>query len=452
MKGKLPAGLLSVFAASFIFCSGIYAQSTGTVSVSNTIEGGFGGVSTARCGNSIVTGFGDTEHTPQLSFNGISRSKDGGKSFLDLGTLKDSDPAGDGLGGDNPVVLCSSANKFYYASIEVANPTIFPFTQISFAASTDGGTHWGAPVPASSGTNDVYHFASPSMAVDPTNPMHLYVAYLNFNNAPVDFPDCNGSTQVILEFVTSSDGGKSWSGRPNPAEHGLPSMQLDHACLETGADPARNGTLSGPNVIVSPGGKVYLVYEFVGSSFAQPNEIRFMRSLDHGKTFSKALTVSRDAVINAAPQLAVDRTASRTRGTVYLTWSGSPTGTYTDILVSDSTDLGVSFSFPRPITAAPGPGVGRYQSNPVVAVDGDGEVAICFYQTPSNKPSSTAVYSYDCATSFNRAATWQAQRIADSAPVGFNSIASDSLLGRDGFFTAFEIQASGKTYVVGKAF
>jgi hypothetical protein len=259
----------------------------------------------------------------------------------------------------------------------------------------------------------------------------------------------------ILEVVTSADGGKTWNGRPNPAESGRFTnvSQPDHTCNYPGLDARHTGVLAAPFVLVSPGGKVYVAYEFVAVNFngaAVPNEIRFTRSLDAGKTYSAPITVSKDAINNALPELAVDRTAMRSRGTVYLTWSGTPTGTHTDVLVSDSVNFGASFSFPRPISPAPAAGAGRFQTNPVIAVDNDGFVADCFYETPHNAPTSSSVYSYNCAGSFNHGASWQQQSIAASVPPGFDAATTDFLLHIDGFFSPYEISSSGNRSVVGR--
>jgi hypothetical protein len=83
-------------------------------------------------------------------------------------------------------------------------------------------------------------------------------------------------------------------------------------------------------------------------------------------------------------------------------------------------------------------------------VDNDGQVVDCFYTTPTNSPTSSSVYSYNCATSFNHAASWATQRLASSAPVGLDAVTSDFLLRNDGFFTAFELTSAGQRHVVGE--
>jgi hypothetical protein len=437
-----------------------YGQFAGQVKVSNAIEGTgkLPGVSAARCGSNIVVGFEDTEPPGTGSTAGFSVSKDGGKTFSDFGTIPGSSVRFAGVNAG--VISCSSASTFYYANQDFSSDPAagceVDCSEISVSTSTNGGTTWNAPVVASSVTEDIYFLQSPALAIDPTNPKRLYAAYINHNFvSPNDFAPCDTGDEYILEIVTSRDGGKTWNGRPNPAQTGSSAgiPQPDHTCTGPGFDAEHTGTLESPTVIVSPGGKVYVAYEFVAIGINgpnPPNEMRFTRSLDGGATFSKPITVSKVAIDNALPQLAVDRTGLRSRGEIYLTWSGSPTGTYTDVLVSDSVNFGLSFSFPRPISPAPAAGTGRFQTNPVVAVDNDGQVVDCFYATPTNSPTSSSVHSYNCATSFNRAASWTAQRLVSSAPVGYDAVTGDFLLHTDGFFTAFELTSSGQRHVVGE--
>jgi hypothetical protein len=458
MSAKVAIRCAVLFAAgALLFAGNASAQFTTQVKVSNVIEGtgNPAGVSAARCGTNIVVGFGDREPGSSSSA-GFAVSKNGGSSFLDLGGLPSPSIFG---GGDSPVIGCANASTFYYATdgfVQTdSGACAVACSEIVVSSSTTGGSSWAPGVVASAGTNDIYGFQSPSLGVDPTNPKHLVVAYINNNFAqPNDYPGCSEGNAYIVEVVMSTDGGKTWNGRPNPAQTGSPSMQLDHTCDGFGSQDLRHtGTLVSPTVVISPGGKVYVAWEFVALAIngaSATNEIRFSRSLDGGKTYSAPITISKDAINSALPELAVDRTGLRSRGTIYLTWSGTPTRTYTDVLVSDSVNFGASFSFPRPISPAPAAGTGRFQTNPVIAVDNDGFVADCFYQTPHNTPTSSSVYSYTCAGSFNRGASWQQQSIAASVPPGFDAVTADFLLRTDGFFSAYEISSGGKRSVVGR--
>ncbi len=467
MKVKAVLGCAAVLAVGVLLLAGnARAQWTGSVKVSGIVEPSQGnqnegGVTAARCGNNVVVGFGDSETGNNVSFDGYAISSNGGATFRDLGVLPVSAQSGD-FGRDNLgdrafgtssanhslSLACANSNVFYYASEFLSNNTPdlcpgFPIcSAISVSISRDGGATWSLPVVAAAGSIDTHALSTPSVAVDPTNSERVYVAYLLSNATQGELPpDCQSETATEVRLAISADGGKIWTDE-----------LVDHACDLT--QISRNyGTLASPKVLISPGGKVYMTYEFLADQNGPgtpvvPNEIRFTRSLNDGATFSTPIVVSKDAISNGLPQIAVDRTSST--HIIYLTWSGSPTGTYTDVLVSDSLNYGLSFSFPRPISAAPAAGTGRFQTSPVLAVDNDRQVAVCFYATPSNTPTSTSVYSYSCATSFNRAASWTVQRLASSAPVGYDAVTSDFLLHNDGFFTAFDLQVSGQRHVVGE--
>ena len=450
MKIKLAFTSVIIFAAGILLLpSSASAQFGSQVKVSNVIEGGIGGVSTARCGNTVVVGFADAEPSRAYSYDGVAASTNGGLTFTDRGTLPVPPPdffngpsilgqTSSGFGPSTPSLGCVNPNLFYYASVyaPATNCNNGPggCTGISVSISTNGGTTWGLPVVASMQGRDNFEFFSPSMAVDPTNLSHLYVAYIDTDITSNFFHDCS-NTSYSTDVVQSLDGGKTWVGL----------LRVEHACDGFGSNPALTGTLATPNIVVSPQGTVYLTDEFIGQS-GNPNAIHFLRSTDHGNTFSAPMIVSTDAINNAEPQLAVDRTTSSFRGTIYLTWSGMPRGTTTEVLMSDSLNQGATFSFPRSVR---GMSQGT-QINPVLAVDNDGQVADCYYVTGTNTPTSSSNYFYNCVTSFNHAATWAGyQKLATSAAPGYDSLTSDFLLGSDGFFTAFEVPASGQRHVVG---
>jgi hypothetical protein len=362
-------------------------------------------VSTARCGNNVFVGFSDAESNVDNSHDGYAASSDGGKAFRDLGVLPAS-TANAGFGPDflfgNPSLACTSPQVFYYASTFFADrPDTLPCdpicTAISVSISQDGGVTWGLPAMAASNFFDTHSISEPAIAVETSLP-RIYVAYLDLNDiSPFDFqfPECDEPNGGVTELrlARSIDGGKTWT-----------TELIDHACGFS-TDTETQGVLESPNVIISPGGKVYIAYEFrAGNVFAPmgKNEIRFTRSVNQGQTFSTPIIVSNDAIDNARPQLAVDRTTSSFRGAIYLTWSGMPRGTTTEVLMADSLNQGASFSFPRSVRST---SVGT-QVSPVVAADNDGGVATCYYVTGTNTPSSTSPYFYNCLSSINHAATW----------------------------------------------
>jgi hypothetical protein len=408
-----------------------------------------------------------------ISLDGVSFSADAGARFTDIGYLTPGTGAPNALLG-NPSVTCSSPKHFQYASIlniPIANgqdAIIGP----SISLSSDGGRSWSGPTQAVSVDASMGLIDKPWMAVDPTDLQRLYLTYTH-----VVFLGC-----VSIELVSSVNGGKSWS---------VPTV------VAADCDGSGVSMVTGSNVVVSPGGKVYVAYEFFpapppGISFVD-NAIYFARSLDHGAVFSKPFKVA-DVVpggdgialnghvqVDEYPQLAVDRSNRPSRGTVYLTWpdarakvvprSNAPSGTYAyaDIFVARSATFGQSFKVLGAVSLTPKDfsGVGRDQFLPGVAVDRDGEVAVCYYDR-RNDTANLRIDRY-CSVSGNEGKSWRDLRASElnwmptpdrdpldprpGAAVGkYDSLASDFLLHAEGFFGAFEVEIGGNPNIVAKKF
>ena len=405
--------------------------------------------------------------------NGVSFSGDGGQTFTDVGFLNPG-PGPSILAGD-PVVACSSASRFYYASnFETTRPggscnPYCPVSAISVSISSDGGRSWGSPVVAAANNDCCHTLDKPWLAVDPTNVSRLFLTY-------TDDVCC----APAIKLVRSNDGGSTWSAPivldQEPSGQFFPNV------------------VSGSNVAVAPDGQVYVAYEFFtgGLSSTGPREIHFQRSLDHGQTFGVPLKVSDivgngaayggyprsdlegDFLINEFPQLAVDRTSGPSNGTLYITWSDGRhkvrpdalggTYAYADIVVAKSTNHGLSFTVPAPVSPTPATfqGHGRDQFFPGIAVDGSGKVAVCYYDR-RNDPTNLAIDRY-CSLSVNHGSTWQDMRASGPAWLPFqadffvhdlgeyDALTSDFLLQNSGFFGAFVIEEDGNPNIVGRKF
>ena len=463
-----PGGTIQVSSPAMDFAKKGYTQST---------------TSSAWCGTSVVVGYEDTgalfrtnpsgQSGVPMSLDGASFSTDAGAKFTDIGFLPPGTSSPNALLG-NPVVTCSSPKHFQYASILNISTadgldSIFG-PSVSFSA--DGGRTWGSPVQAVSVYASTGLIDKPWMAVDPTDPQRLYLTYTH-----LVFLGC-----INIELVSSVNGGKSWS---------VPTI--------VGADCDNSGTsmLTGSNVIVSPGGKVYVAYEFFpapppGTSFVN-NVIYFARSLDHGATFGKPLKIA-DVVpggdgielnghllVDEYPQLAVDRTNKPSRGTIYLTWpdgrekivpnATAPSGTYAypGIFLAKSTTFGQSFKVLGPVSPTPKDfsGVGRDQFLPGIAVDKDGEVGVCYYDRRNDK-ANLRIDRY-CSVSENQGKSWKDLRASNlnwmptpdldpldprpGAALGkYDALTSEFLFNSEGFFGAFEIEIGGNPNIVATKF
>jgi hypothetical protein len=439
--------------------------------------------STAWCGNSVVVGYEDTgaflRTDPKqvsgvpISQDGVSFSTNAGKTFTDLGFLNPGTFSANALIGD-PAVTCTSPAHFQYVSIlNTTTPDGMNFIigpSISF--STDAGKSWSAPQQIVSLDGNTELADKPWLAVDPYNPHHLYVTFTH-----VSFLACTN-----VELVRSTDSGKTWSAPVAiNSDCKNPNIVMD----------------TGSNVVVAPGGKVYVAYESfptppAGTSFGK-TAIYFARSLTAGASFSAPIRIS-DVVpggdgvylngpiqANDYPQLAVDRSSGPSRGTIYITWpngrnrivpdTNAPSGTYAypDIFVAKSTNLGFSFKVLGAISPTPKDfrGVGRDQFLPTIAVDNDAEVAVCYYDRRNDR--SNLRVGHFCSVSANQGKTWTDIALSnlDWVPAPnldplnsggradiseYDALATEFLLHTDGFFASFITEQTGKQSVVAKKF
>jgi|SRR6267378_3972860 len=401
---------------------------------------------TAWCGNDIVVGFNDSgsffeslvANVGGLSFNGVARSTDQGASYTDLMFLNPGSNINNFLAGD-PVLGCADANTFYYASIFETGPPSAPITAVSVSKSTDGGLTFADPVAAVAKDGFTHFLDKDWMAIDPTNPLKIYVTYTDFDFSGVCGPPSQ-IARVAIELVRSTDGGATWS---TP-------FVIDQVCSPSSVPGL---FVQGSEVVVNSRGRVYVAWEFYGADFVT-REIRVRKSDNEEETFGSKKKVSEEETFGSKKKvsdvvcpgdcsglqggfrafidfqgLAIDRSATPNRGKVYITWHdsrfvqfpdlASPTGFYgyADALVSVSSNGGATWSAPVRINqnAEPLPnGRGTDQYMPGIAVDKTGRVASCFYDRrldPNN-------FFFDrfCAVSTDGGQTW-----ADSRQTGLNS-------------------------------
>jgi hypothetical protein len=391
--------------------------------------------STAWCGNNVVVGYNDSgsllETFPQpnigLSFNGYSRSTDGGRTFADQGYLNPGPNVFGFLQGD-PVVVCTDRNTFYQASIYASRL----FNAISVSISTDGGATFGDPISVARKTPRFHFLDKPWLAADPSNPNKLYVTYSDFDTSRVS---CRG-LRVGIELVRSVDGGVTWSE---------PTV-VDSACA-----PDVN---QGSNVAVDGAGNVYVAWESFPAALPT-DEIDIVKSTDGGASFGHKVAVATVTPVgstffgllqggfrkNEFPILAIDRSRGQGAGPIYVTWNdgrfnqiadGVPpshsgmTYNFGDVLVSRSTDGGVSWSAAAKVNSdsngVTSPGADHYL--PGIAVDRTGAVGVCWYDR--RRDPRNFFIDRECAVSRNAGRTWRNHRITQTSFPP--SIAADELV------------------------
>jgi hypothetical protein len=307
--------------------------------------------------------------------------------------------------------------------------------------------------------------------LDPANPQLIYITYTDFDFSFTSAA-CPNDVRTAIELVSSADGGSTWSA---------PTV-IDQVC------GASSQGLQGSNVVVTPDGTVAVAYEFF--PVTANNEIHITRSANHGSTFGPIVKVATDVVPNGAggalqglfrinefPQLAVDRSHGSSRGTLYIVWSDGrnnivpdlATGTYAypDVVISKSTDKGLTFSKPQAISPTPAnfAGTGRDQFFPGLAVDKDGHVGVCYYDRRADT-ANTVIDRY-CSVSIDHGRSWAEQRVSASnwVPVhhadslinttymgDYDALTSDALGTNGGFLGAFEVENQGNPDVFAKRF
>jgi hypothetical protein len=404
-----------------------------------------------------------------ISINGVSYSENAGKHFTDSGFLTPGTFSANVLLGD-PVVTCSSPTHFQYASIlNTTTPDgIDPLIGPSVSFSTNEGKSWSAPVQAVSLDGNTQLADNPWLAVDPTNTQRLYLSYTQID------PDCNS-----INVVSSSDGGRKWNAP----------VIIDQECIPNDPSAVQN-TVAGSSVTVGADGKVFVAYEFFpGALPSGPlnNEIKFVSSTNHGTAFSKPLRIANlvpsgtgvelngHLQVPEYPHIAADRSHGSSRGTIYVVY---PDGrdkvtadgyAYPDIFLAKSTNSGRSFAVLGAVsrTQRDFRGIGRDQFLPGVAVDKDGEVAVCYYDR-RNDSADLRVDRF-CSVSNNQGKTWTDQQASNAHwlpslnadPLNFgggygiseyDALTSDFMLHGDGFFGAFIVEISGNQNVVATKF
>jgi hypothetical protein len=385
---------------------------------------------TAWCGNSIVTVYADDGSLLEsvaagvgLSQNGYSLSTNAGATWHDMGFQSS------GLNPTNLVaglsIACGDANTFYIASEFFQGGT----SLVGVAKSSDGGVVFDEPTVAVTAPAGAYFLDAPSVAVDPTNTLTLYVAYVVVDQSGTT---CQNSqmkpaTRTGIEIVKSTDGGATWAA---PVE----AMSV--------CDSAQLGVfVEGVQAAVDGGGIAHLAWE--SNAGREPDSLPKPGQILHrafaGSTFAPGPNVvttltlpgdpsellQGDLQVTFYPSLAVDRSGKATDRALYVAWTEgtrtvpdysffASTYTYSDIFVASSTDGGVSWSHsPGKVNTNLETTVSSDQFMPALAVDRNGVLGACWYDR-RNDPANFLVDRY-CGRSTNGGVTWTNSRITPTS-------------------------------------
>jgi hypothetical protein len=400
-------------------------------------------VSAARCGRTVTMGFNDSgsfaataflgvNPNGSLAFQGWSRSTDGGATYVDKGALfARSLPASvltRDLFGD-PVLGCTSERNVYYATLAVDRNADGSVTSgIAVSRSLDGAATFPRTFLAAGESAENHALDKPWMAVEPgatatADDDVLHLTYTDFG-APGSSAACGGDSRTAIEYVRSTDGGRTW-GAPRVIEEVCGDRIVQGSQVEVGLDDA-----------------VHVAWQH-WDSFPTPSDIRIRRSTNLGSSFAAAHRVDRVTPIGdgfavqgnfrtfiALQGLAVDTTASSSRGTVYVTWHDGrfrsqpdPLGAcagarycFGDALLARSPDGGSQWSSANRVNTDDILR-GVDQVFPAVDVDATGAVWVGFYDR--RRDTRNLMLDMYVARSTDRGATWTNTRATRSsfAPV-----------------------------------
>jgi hypothetical protein len=473
---------------------------------------------TAASFSSTIPIMADPNVITSASQVGVSFSTDGGATFTELpflnaGPATDvSQPAGTTgtlfsvLG--NPVAACSSSQRFYVADspffvadITLLDPFIFNeqlFSGVGVNTSSDGGQTWADPTPAVL-KNQNHFIDSGWLTVDPNNRNRLYVSYIDLD-FEADFPlipltappRCPAiSVRIASELVSSSDGGRTWSS-PSiiredclPIQQGLPQgFQAASTRLAVGADGKVSAGYVLFHPLVGPDGVTVVDYKI---------EVHARQSSNHGASFGPDVKVSDLVqvgdgshsfrpilqgffVVPTIPVVAAAPVKHGKKQNLYIAWADGrdnkqPDGTaffgtynFGDIVLSRSTDGGITWSPPRAVSPTPKDfkGLGRDQFIPSIAVDRDGTIAVCYYDR-RNDPKNNAFDRY-CSISQDQGQSFHDVRQSPKSwmfaenwdRIGFwlgdyDTVVAPSFDGGDGFFGAFGVSGDDVTGIFGRS-
>ncbi len=439
----------------------------------------------AWCGSSMVIGFNDTAAEIStvaagsgVSAIGFSVSSNLGSKFTYVGAPTTAPNFSQILAGD-PALVCVDSNTFYYSAIWMDG--VATTNGVAVGKSVNGGINFSAPVAAITKLNSGHIISRDWLAIDSTNPDHLYIAYVDFDFSAaicgVDPTSHQPIARYAVEMVNSVDAGTNWSS---------PTV-VEQVCADS-ANP--NAMVMAPQAAVDAEGAVYVVWEAIGENGGPgtARQIKIARSIDGGGSFSMPAQIAAVTPIGngadlqgfirgfESPSLAIGK-GKKDKGFIYVAWSSagdnvadklSSTGFYgfSDIEFASSSDAGATWSTPVRVNNNVESATAQSdQFEPAVGADKGGEVVVCFYDR--RRDSSNFLIDRYCGISTNRGVSWTNRRISSSnfpplvgqdalvAPdyMGeYDAVATDKLGQRAGLIAPYASNTTGHPVVTFQKF
>jgi len=284
-------------------------------------------------------------------------------------------------------------------------------TAVLASRSTDGGATWSAPATLIRDDDLRFFNDKESITADPTDAHFVYAVWdrIYKPGQSKGFPSQLNSFAFrgFPYLARSTDGGLTWE----------PARRLSNNA---------NQFTIGNQVVVQPDGTLLDFTDYSTGSGVQPSNHDWKavyRSTDHGVTWSKAITIAQvEEVAHRIPDgtfpvraggddIAVDPTS----GDLYAVWTDGRfnDGAHNDIVLSKSTDSGLTWSAPLKVSGNP---VGVDAHTPSVEVNAGGQVAVAWYDYRNDVAGDTAATTdYWNAISSDGGGTWSELRLTSSS-------------------------------------
>jgi hypothetical protein len=283
-------------------------------------------------------------------------------------------------------------------------------TAILASRSTNKGASWSAPAVLID-DNDLRFFNDKeSITADPTDENLVYAVWdrIYKPGQSKGFPSQVNSFAFrgAPYLARSTDDGQTWE----------PARRI--------SSNANLFTIGNQIVVLPDGTLIDFAAYFTGSGVQPANHgyKAVFRSTDHGVTWSKPIIIDQVTEVGTripdgsfpvragGDDIAVDPQT----GDLYAAWTDSRfnDGTHNDIVVSKSTDGGLTWSAPAKASKNP---VGVAAFTPSVHVNGAGDVAITYYDFRNAIPGTVVATDYWVGISQDGAATWAESRLTPAS-------------------------------------
>lgn len=338
----------------------------------------------------------------------------------------------------DPWVDFSSTGVAYFVAVSYNDSNLATAELVS--TSVNGGRSWGRQHSLIRENKPGVIDDRPAVTTDPAHPRIAYVVWARQVNAPAS------AARGAVYFSRTTDSGATWSKAR--------AIYQSPLGMQTSAN----------QIVVLPDGDLVDVFNELGlgTGFDHPrhDRITVIRSADQGRTWSGPTTLARNFVTGVTDphtgepvrdgddftDIAVDPRPGTSN--VYAVWGDArfTHGGPQQIAFARSTDGGRTWSKPSRVSANT-----RTQAFvPAVAVDGNGDLAVNYYDFTADRPTSRFLATQNwITTSANQGRTWSARQQVTSHPFDLRTAPFD-----DGFFLG-EYQGlagAGQRFIVSATF